>query len=332
MKLTVDLPSGSHPLPYRFLRISGTVFKQTGQAISVKIVINGSQEIAVWGMPSYHSYDGTEASYFSGFTKVIDLGSDVFERTHILTVIVQACGETLEKSSSFIAVHNRDAPKIGNFAAGTHPDFRLFGQEFLSLACEYGLQPVHNVVELGSGAGRLSVAIAAFLKGGTLKAFDVDQSAVDFCKTNIAQRFPCADFILTHEKNTIYNPLGNKTSREGAIAVPSGSKDFVYCWSVFTHFAEEDFRIYINEFARILRPGGLAMFSVFLFEPGTMNREFHHMGGGFWTSNPSKPEAAIAIERNIFEYIVKQASFQSLTILDRSDKVIGGQNIAIAIR
>ncbi|MCR9062063.1 MAG: class I SAM-dependent methyltransferase [Rhodobacteraceae bacterium] len=332
MKLIADLPSGSCPMPYRFLRVSGTAFDSARLPISVRIIVNGKEENAIWGLPNFGSFDGTEASYYSGFTKVIDLGDDAFEREHTLSVIADAGGETQSKTSSFVAVLDRDAPKVGNYAAGTHPDFRAFGEAFLSLACACGLQKDSHVVEIGPGAGRLSVAVAAFLEGGSLKAFDVDRSAIDFCKANISSRYPLADFILVDERNTVYNPFGKKSPKEGAIAVSSASKDFAYCWSVFTHFVEEDFRTYLNEFARILKPGGRAVFSIFLYEPGKMNREFFDMGGGFWTSNRSKPEAAIAVERDVFEEIVHQSSFRSLSIINRSEGVIGKQDVAVAVR
>ena len=153
-----------------------------------------------------------------------------------------------------------------------------------------------------------------------------------FCKRNISSRCPVADFILVDEKNTVYNPRGKATHKEGAIAVPSSSTDFAYCWSVFTHFVEEDFRTYLNEFARILKPGGRAVFSVFLYELGRMNREFFDMGGGFWTSNPSKPEVAIAVERQVFEEMVHKASFQSLSIINHNEGTIGKRDIAVAER
>ncbi len=332
LKFKVDLPDGSISLPYRFLRVSGTAFDETGRTVAVKIFVNAKEEQAIWGLPDFANFDGSEASYLSGFTKVIDLGPDAFERSHTLSVVAEAGGDRQEKSCSFVAVLDRDAEKVGNYAAGTYPDFRAFGESFVTFARDHGLNRNSAAVEIGPGAGRLSVAVAGVLEGGTLQAFDVDQSAIDFCKKNITARYPHADFILVNERNTVYNPTGTTTPQEGAIAATTGSKDFAYCWSVFTHFAEKDFQTYLNEFARILKPGGSAVFSIFLYQPGKMNREFFHMGGGFWTSNPAKPEAAIAVERAIFEDMVHKAQFRSLSIINRDKGPIGKQDIAVVVR
>lgn len=332
MRLSLDLPSGIINAANRFLRISGSAFETDGTTVDVKITLNGISQTAIWGLPDMDTFDGSDASYRSGFTKLIDLGSDAFEREHEIEVTAQAGNENRSASSSFAMKRDRDAAKVEMYAAGTLPDFRAFGTAFIEFAQETGLRPSHNAVEIGPGAGRLSVAVAGFLQDGKLTAFDVDASATAFCQKNITGRYPNAEFRLVNQKNDLYNPGGVVEPVEGAIDVPAASQDFAYCWSVFTHLVEADFRTYINEFARVLHPGGLAVFSVFLYEPGKMNREFFDLDGGFWTSNLDKPEAAIAIEADVFESMVKEAGFTSLVMKRRSGGPIGGQDIAVAVR
>lgn len=335
MLLEVKLPTGQISLPNRFMRISGTAFAESGAPVLVNLTINGNEQHAVWGLPNMDAFDGSDASYMSGFTKLVDLGPDAFNAPVQITISAEAEGETLTRETTFTVLRDPKAPHVDNYAAGTLPDFRAFGDAFLKLMQKEGLEPDHHAVEIGPGAGRLSVAIARYLTKGALTAFDVDKSAVEFCDKNITGRYPSARFNYVDVRNRIYSPQGATTPEDGAIELANDTQDRAFCWSVFTHLVEADFRLYLREFARVVKPGGKAVFSVFVYDEGHMNRPFYELGNGFWTSNLEKPEAAIAVDADVIDALVLEAGFKTTRtsrINDPSMLPILGQDVVIAER
>lgn len=46
-----------------------------------------------------------------------------------------------------------------------HGDFKKTGEEFLGYFTNCGLQPEHNVLDIGCGIGRMAIPLTRFLKG-----------------------------------------------------------------------------------------------------------------------------------------------------------------------
>lgn len=336
MNVSLNLPSGNLSLPGKHFRFFGSAFHDGPEPMHVSICLDGKWVDAVWGLPNIASYDGSFNSYMSGVTALISLGSDAYQREHKISALVKFGDRTIEIPTSTFAVTKdikRDQPS--NIAAGTYFSFRDFGNSFLSLMISEGLKPNHDVIEIGPGAGRLSVALARYLMPiGRLQAFDVDENAIQFCRENISAMYPSSHFEKLDVRNGIYNLNSNNEVSEGLIPIENSSQNFCYCWSVFTHLIESDFKNYLREFVRLLKPGGKAIFSYFEHTPEKLKIPFFPIGNGFWTSNLSKPEAAIAIDRDALLKMLIQFGFSNIVLREISKDYgpLGGQNIAILER
>lgn len=116
--------------------------------------------------------------------------------------------------------------------------------QVLEFAAELGYPERHErALDFGCGVGRLTRALA----GRFQEAVGVDISA---------------EMIrLARELNPGENPSFELNTRSDLTQFSSDSFDFVYSVLVLQHLPSKDLvRSYLNEFLRVLRPGGLAVF------------------------------------------------------------------------
>lgn len=110
-----------------------------------------------------------------------------------------------------------------------------------------GLADGHLVVDVGCGSGRLSVQLAPF--GG-----------IRYIGCDVVERLvECATKLSNRPDWTILATEGRSIPCEDAKA------DFVCFISVFTHLLHEDTFRYFRESARVLKAGGLLVFSFLEF-------------------------------------------------------------------
>lgn len=98
-----------------------------------------------------------------------------------------------------------------------------------------------SVLDFGCGCGRILRHFARFAPQCRLMGVDVDPTPLEWCRGAL-------DFA---EFEAI--PLLPPTS------LPRGGFDALYSFSVFSHIPLESQRAWLAEFARLLRPGGLAV-------------------------------------------------------------------------
>ena len=187
----------------------------------------------------------------------------------------------------------------------TADDFVLIGdrwvQRFKTLV---DLQPTAHVLDVGCGCGRIARPLTTFLdRDGAYDGVDVKGSHVAWCAKEITARYPNFRFWHADIANSRYNPSGRIRSVDYVYPFDSGSLDFVFLTSVFTHMLPYDVAHYISEISRVLRPGGRAVVTYFLLNDSSRaaiaskRGRFEFRQGSdqpCWVASSSVPEQAVA--------------------------------------
>ena len=154
-------------------------------------------------------------------------------------------------------------------------DYLAIGREFRRHFVELGgLRPEHDVLDVGSGSGRMAYALKDWLSG-SYEGFDVVPEAVEWCRRAIGSRHPNFRFTLADIRSDRYNPGGAHDAAGYRFPYDDDSFDFAFLTSVFTHLRRPAVDNYVRELARVLRPGGRCVATYFL-----MNEEATRLMGG----------------------------------------------------
>lgn len=170
---------------------------------------------------------------------------------------------------------------------------------------ELDLSPDAEVLEIGSGNGRIACALTTFLKGGCYWGLEVMNSYVKWCSS----AYECySNFHFRHINvyNRHYNRLTFKKARDYIFPFPDACFDFIFLTSVFTHMRTEEVDNYLKEISRMLKPGGTTFITFFLINKETLelvrqqkaHRNFQLLEGPLYTDNLRIPESAIAYDEN----------------------------------
>jgi SAM-dependent methyltransferase len=187
---------------------------------------------------------------------------------------------------------------------GDYSDFHRLGAEFLDLFVRLGgLRPEHRVLDIGCGPGRMAVPLTSYLAPrGAYAGFDVVGEEVRWCQRAITPRFPAFTFERVDVHNARYNPAGTVRAHEFRFPYEDAAFDFAFATSVFTHMLPADVEHYLDELARVLRPGGTALLTWVLLTDesraalasGESRFSFAHTAGVASIDDPESPEAAVA--------------------------------------
>jgi SAM-dependent methyltransferase len=183
-------------------------------------------------------------------------------------------------------------------------DFHASGAEFREFLAWHGLKPEHRILDVGCGLGRVAVALTSYLAAeGAYEGFDVMPVAIRWCQ-RITAAHPNFRFRLADVKSHRYRPGGTGQASAFAFPYPDAAFDFVVLSSVFTHMLPADMTHYLDEIARVLKPGGRAAISYYLMTPerraaaderrGALS--FPHKRDGCWIELADEPEAAVAYD------------------------------------
>ena len=184
--------------------------------------------------------------------------------------------------------------------------FRANGQEFLGYYRDLAqLGPDEAMLDIGSGIGRKTIPLLTYLSpAGRYAGFDISRTGIDWCRTHITARYPNFQFDYVDIYNRRYNPQGKVAGAELRFPYPDNSFDFAAAASVFTHMFTAEVANYLAESARVLKPGGRALFTFFLLNEESQVRltspastyHFPHVQGDCRVENLERPEDAVAYE------------------------------------
>lgn len=185
-------------------------------------------------------------------------------------------------------------------------NFREIGEEFLGHFIKYGgLHPDHTVLDVGSGIGRMAVALTGYLsERGRYHGFDIVPELVAWAKKNITPRYPNFHFVHFDVYNKLYNPQSRNRAAELKFPYENAQFDFVFLTSVFTHMLPRDLEHYLSEISRVLKPGGRCLSTYFLINSeaqghihaGKSTQDFKDTGAGYFVIDEQIPEANVGYE------------------------------------
>lgn len=128
----------------------------------------------------------------------------------------------------------------------------------------FGCSYKSKVLDVGCGQGRLPIGILRVIGEIDYLGIDVNQQSIDWCSYFIGRAHPSFRFLQLNIYNERYNRNGVRLDQKFQFALSPESIDIVNLFSVFSHTTEEDMRIYLKEFRRVLRGNGGIFFSAFV--------------------------------------------------------------------
>jgi SAM-dependent methyltransferase len=144
-------------------------------------------------------------------------------------------------------------------------DFIADGRAFLETLVQFtGLTPGGQVLDIGSGQGRMALPLTGFLSAeGRYTGLEIVKSGVDWCEQAYVAH---ENFTFHHADvfNSYYNPGGQYQSSDYPFPFPDDEFDVIFLASVFTHMRPADIAHYLKEISRCLKPGGRCLASFFL--------------------------------------------------------------------
>jgi len=200
--------------------------------------------------------------------------------------------------------------------------FTEVSDEHISILKKFGhLETAKNVVELGCGVGRDAIPLANIVpEDGTYLGIDIMKPSIEWARANISAKHPNFDFAHFDIADAQHNPKGYGKTSSWAIPRPSESQDLIFLYSVFTHMFPADLSYYLGEFARILRPSGRVLASMFTMDRelipylesigggGLRNLTFaHEVEDGFFHNDPKVVPGATAYSLQRIEDMAKDA-------------------------
>src|SRR5262249_24204952 len=140
------------------------------------------------------------------------------------------------------------------------------------------------------------------------EGFDIGAPVIRWAQENITPGFPNFRFQRVDIYNKAYNPGGPVKAAEFRFPYEDESFDFVFSTSLFTHLLTADARHYLEECARVLRPGGHCFHTCLLLDPeaeslireGRSILNLVHPVEECFTNSPEVPEAATGYREPLF--------------------------------
>lgn len=170
---------------------------------------------------------------------------------------------------------------------GGEPRFNEVADGLRNLLNHHGmLAPGVSILDVGCGCGRLARNLID-LPIGSYTGFDRHRGMIDWCVREITLRDPRFRFDYFDLRSAYVVRDGHAGSIDVEtfrFPYPDASFDSVLLASVFTHMSPEETRNYLGELARVMRPGGKALISLFISP--TDRLEVHDDGFNLFHSRP----------------------------------------------
>jgi SAM-dependent methyltransferase len=177
-----------------------------------------------------------------------------------------------------------------------------------------GLQAGERVLDVGCGAGRVAAPLLDHLgPDGSYEGFDRNAARIDWCNEHIAPLHPRFRFQAVDVFNSD-KQKGAKRAADLTFPYPDAEFDLVFLFSVFTHMVDDGVAHYLEEIARVLKPGGRTVITWLLLNDESLRAleeqrdqrrnlasnaseaAFSHDCGVYRVSDRGHPEAVVAFD------------------------------------
>jgi SAM-dependent methyltransferase len=228
----------------------------------------------------------------------------VAEGLYRSAAVTRARGGAADLLARLRGSHDSELPPRRLQEAVGAGDYRAVGELFRGYFVELGgLEPHHDVLDVGSGSGRMAFALKDWLTG-SYEGFDVVPEAVAWCRREITGRHPRFRFRVADIRSGRYNPNGRSEADRYRFEYDDDSFDFACVTSVFTHLPRAAVDNYVSELARVLKPGGRCLATYFLINEDAIRAmdghgQFVPAGDGEFVVDTRVPERAVAFDEGV---------------------------------
>lgn len=185
-----------------------------------------------------------------------------------------------------------------------------------------GLNRDASVLDIGCSIGRMAYPLTAYLNADArYEGFDIVPSSIEYCQTHISPSFPNFTFQLADIFNAYYNPNGRSQPDKYRFPYDDAQFDLIFSTSVFTHLKPGAIQNYLNETARVLKPGGFALNTFLLIDDQTLGAlergetkvRLPYEREGYRVGSRKAEEAVVAVDESTVRELHKESG---LTIVE----------------
>ncbi len=138
-------------------------------------------------------------------------------------------------------------------------DFTKTGNDQVGFLREFcGLSADSGVLDIGCGVGRLAVPLTGALgPNGRYDGFDVASYMIDWCRRNIGADHPNFHFTHADVRTSTASHDNGVDAASYVFPYDDSTFDLAYAGSLFTHLTPDAATNYLDQIARVLKPGGV---------------------------------------------------------------------------
>lgn len=208
-------------------------------------------------------------------------------------------------------------------SAVTRPAFRQLAVDSLrALLHLTNLAPTSDVLDVGSGLGRVAMPLTRYLTTGTYTGIDVMADLVEDSQQRIGSRFDNFRFQHVDVFSGMYNKGAEAQPQSLRFDLPDDQFDTIFLFSVFTHMFPDDVLNYYTEFRRILKPGGIVLATFFVLNErserhiaeGKTKFRFAHEHRGVRINKKELPEGAVAYPEAVADGLARDSGLEKLYV------------------